>query len=89
MAQPDFQQECAKYPVGTRVRYSASMLQACGPTGKRWNAIVIAHSMSGNFLVVDEATNLDLYTEAELETNPLLAYRHISPFAVMKARKQT
>ncbi len=86
MATTDFIKECAKFPVGTRVRYNQSMLQAVGPKGKRWNAIVIAHSKSGNFLVVDEATTLDLYSEAELTENPLLAYRHISPFAVKKAR---
>ncbi len=86
MANPDFIKECAKFPVGTRVRYNQSMILAVGPEGKRWNAIVIAHSKSGNFLVVDEATNLDLYSEAELTDNPLLAYRHISPFAVKKGR---
>ncbi len=85
MANPDFIKECAKFPVGTRVRYNQSMLLAVGPEGKRWNAIVIAHSAAG-FLVVDEATDLEHYTEAELTENPLLAYRHVSPFAVKKAR---
>lgn len=85
MAQPDFRKECAKYPVGTRVRYTLGMLQAVGPAGKRWNAIVIAHKPTG-YLVVDEANDLTNYTEAELTADPLLAYRHISPFAVKKAR---
>ncbi len=85
MANPDFSKECAKYPVGTRVVYGVSMRQAVGPAGKRWNAIVIGYSENGNFLVLDEASGVG-YSEAEIDENPLLAYRHISPFAVKKAR---
>ncbi len=84
MTNPDFSKECAKFPVGTRVRYNQSMILAVGPEGKRWNAIVVAHS--NNMLVLDEATDLEHYTEAEFDENPLLAYRHISPFAVKKGR---